>query len=61
MEPTTAHNRRIFGDISRKRQRHAIVNKHLRIANATTGHEHEVHVAKALKYAKRYRMSIKTL
>jgi len=34
------------------------VNKHLRIAKATTGHEQEVHLAKAEKLTKRYNPSI---
>lgn len=60
MEPSF-NRRKSFGDISRQRQQAATINKHLRVANSTIGHEHEVHVKKALKYAKRYRMSIKTV
>lgn len=32
------------------------VEKHLRIADATTGHESDVHNSKAVKLAKRYGM-----
>lgn len=41
-------------NIDRKRTQNKNVQKHLRIARATTGHEKEVHLAKAKKLSKKY-------
>ncbi len=41
-------------NIDRKRSQNKNVQKHLRIASATTGHEKEVHLAKAKKLSKKY-------
>lgn len=51
MDPSSS---KTFGRVHSQRKRLANVNKHIRIANATSGHEREVHVEKARKLAKRY-------
>jgi len=43
------------GKVHSARKRASNVNKHIRIARATTGHEQEVHVRKAQKLIDRYR------